>query len=204
MADGDATYDAVGRAGAGRASWSSEQLDMVVGARKSAVEEAYRRGHRLGNRLLHRHALAACSAAASATSSRATASSRGASSRSFPALSRGFETETEISVHALELAMPVGEVRHRLWRAARRLDTRSCRPIATAGGSCARSSTCSGSSGRSCSTAASACSLAALAIVLAIPLAITYVADRPGAALPDRDPRHRPDDPRRDELHRAG
>ena len=30
--------------------------------------------------------------------------------KSFPALSRGFETETEISVHALELAMPVGEV----------------------------------------------------------------------------------------------
>jgi hypothetical protein len=30
--------------------------------------------------------------------------------KSFPALSRGFETETEISVHALELAMPVAEV----------------------------------------------------------------------------------------------
>jgi hypothetical protein len=30
--------------------------------------------------------------------------------KSFPALSRGFETETEISVHALELAMPVGEI----------------------------------------------------------------------------------------------
>jgi hypothetical protein len=50
MADGDATYDA---AAAPRLveRLLEDQLDMVVGARKSAVEEAYRRGHRLGNRL---------------------------------------------------------------------------------------------------------------------------------------------------------
>ena len=50
MADGDATYDAAA-APALVAKLLDEQLDMVVGARKSEVEEAYRRGHALGNRL---------------------------------------------------------------------------------------------------------------------------------------------------------
>ena len=50
MADGDATYDP-GAAPQLVRRLVDEQLDMVVGARRSAVEEAYRRGHRLGNRL---------------------------------------------------------------------------------------------------------------------------------------------------------
>src|SRR3954462_853444 len=51
MADGDATYDAAA-APTLVAKLLDERLDMVVGARRSEVEEAYRRGHRLGNRVL--------------------------------------------------------------------------------------------------------------------------------------------------------
>lgn len=108
MADGDATYDAAVAPDL-VSKLVDEQLDMVVGARRSEVEEAYRRGHRLGNRLF--------------TAILAGLFGRGFDDifsgyrvfsrrfvKSFPALARGFETETEISVHALELAMPVAEV----------------------------------------------------------------------------------------------
>ena len=108
MADGDATYDAAA-APEMIAKLIGEQLDMVVGARQSEVEEAYRRGHRLGNRLFN----ALLASLFGRTFSDVFSGYRIFSRRfvkSFPALSRGFETETEISVHALELAMPVGEV----------------------------------------------------------------------------------------------
>ena len=108
MADGDATYDA-SAAPALVERLVEERLDMVVGARKSAVEEAYRRGHRLGNRLFN----GLLSFLFGRTFSDIFSGYRVFSRRfakSFPALSRGFETETEISVHALELAMPVAEV----------------------------------------------------------------------------------------------
>ncbi|HEX5184559.1 MAG TPA: glycosyltransferase family 2 protein [Allosphingosinicella sp.] len=108
MADGDATYDAAAAPELVR-RLVDEQLDMVVGARKSEVEEAYRRGHRLGNRLftsilanLFGHSFTDIFSGYRIFSRRFV--------KSFPALSRGFETETEISVHALELAMPVDEM----------------------------------------------------------------------------------------------
>ncbi len=108
MADGDATYDA-SAAPALIAKLLDEQLDMVVGARRNEVEEAYRRGHVLGNKLF----TGILSQLFGRTFSDIFSGYRVFSRRfakSFPALSRGFETETEISVHALELAMPVGEV----------------------------------------------------------------------------------------------
>jgi glycosyltransferase involved in cell wall biosynthesis len=108
MADGDATYDApaaprlVGRL-------VDEQLDMVVGARKSELEEAYRRGHRFGNAML----TGILAWIFGRTFSDILSGYRVFSRRfvkSFPVLSAGFEIETEISVHALELRMPVAEV----------------------------------------------------------------------------------------------
>jgi glycosyltransferase involved in cell wall biosynthesis len=108
MADGDATYEAAAApALVGRLL--EEQLDMVVGARRSEVEEAYRRGHRFGNRIL----TGILARLFGRTFSDILSGYRVFSRRfvkSFPALARGFETETEISVHALELAMPVAEV----------------------------------------------------------------------------------------------
>ena len=108
MADGDATYDSAAAPDLVR-RLVEEQLDMVVGARASEAEAAYRRGHRFGNRLL----TGILANIFGRTFSDILSGYRVFSRRfvkSFPALSRGFEIETEISVHALELAMPVAEV----------------------------------------------------------------------------------------------
>ena len=108
MADGDMTYDATAAPDLVR-RLVEERLDMVVGARKSEVEEAYRRGHRLGNRLFTGILAGLFGRSFTDIFSGYRVFSR-RFVKSFPALSRGFETETEISVHALELAMPVAEV----------------------------------------------------------------------------------------------
>ncbi len=108
MADGDATYEA-GAAAALVARLVDEQLDMVVGARKSEVEAAYRRGHRFGNAML----TGMLARIFGRTFTDILSGYRVFSRRfvkSFPVLSSGFEIETEISVHALELRMPVAEV----------------------------------------------------------------------------------------------
>ena len=172
MADGDATYDAAAAPGLVR-QLVEERLDMVVGARKSEVEEAYRRGHRLGNRLF----TGLLSNLFGRTFTDIFSGYRVFSRRfvkSFPALSRGFETETEISVHALELVMPVAEVetaygarpegshsKLSTWRDGWRILktilhlVRIERPVLFYGGFAAF--------------------LAALALVLAAPLIVTYV-----------------------------
>jgi glycosyltransferase involved in cell wall biosynthesis len=107
MADGDATYDAAA-APALVAMLRDEQLDMVVGSRESEVQAAYRRGHRLGNRMLTGILAELFGRSFSDILSGYRVFSR-RFVKSFPVLSEGFEIETEISVHALELRMPVGE-----------------------------------------------------------------------------------------------
>ncbi|WP_298091487.1 glycosyltransferase family 2 protein [uncultured Sphingomonas sp.] len=108
MADGDATYDA-GSAPALVARLVDEQLDMIVGQRVSEAELAYRRGHRFGNAMLTGMLARLFGRSFSDILSGYRVFSR-RFVKSFPVLSVGFEIETEISVHALELKMPCAEV----------------------------------------------------------------------------------------------
>jgi glycosyltransferase involved in cell wall biosynthesis len=108
MADGDATYDSAAAPDLIR-SLLDDQLDMVVGARASEVEAAYRRGHRFGNRVLTGLLARLFGRSFSDILSGYRVFSR-RFVKSFPILSTGFEIETEISIHALELRMPVAEV----------------------------------------------------------------------------------------------
>ncbi len=108
MVDGDATYDA-------RAAPKliekllNEGLDMVVGCRTDKSKDAYRKGHRFGNRLLTNTVMRIFNGQFTDMLSGYRAFSR-RYAKSFPALAAGFETETELTVHALELRMPYGEV----------------------------------------------------------------------------------------------
>jgi glycosyltransferase involved in cell wall biosynthesis len=108
MADGDATYDAAA-APALVERLIAENLDMVVGARRSEVELAYRRGHRFGNAMLTGMLARLFGNSFTDILSGYRVFSR-RFVKSFPILSAGFEIETEISVHALELRMPVAEI----------------------------------------------------------------------------------------------
>ena len=108
MADGDATYEAAA-APALIEAMLADQLDMVVGARKSEVEAAYRAGHRLGNSLLTGLLRQLFGRSFTDILSGYRVFSR-RFAKSFPVISEGFEIETEMSVHALELRMPVGEI----------------------------------------------------------------------------------------------
>jgi glycosyltransferase involved in cell wall biosynthesis len=108
MADGDLTYDP-GAAPAMVDLLLSEQLDMVVGTRRHEEREAYRGGHVLGNRLFTGLLARLFGRSFSDIFSGYRVFSR-RFAKSFPVLSSGFEIETEMSVHALELRMPVGEV----------------------------------------------------------------------------------------------
>ncbi len=108
MADGDATYEAAA-APAMISQLVDEQLDMVVGARRSEVEAAYRRGHQFGNALLTNMLAWTFGRSFSDILSGYRVFSR-RFVKSFPLLSSGFEIETEISVHALEMRLPVAEV----------------------------------------------------------------------------------------------
>ncbi|WP_294315554.1 glycosyltransferase family 2 protein [uncultured Sphingomonas sp.] len=108
MADGDATYDAAS-APALVARLLSEQCDMIVGSRVSQVQESYRRGHRFGNALLTGMLARLFGRSFTDILSGYRVFSR-RFVKSFPSLSSGFEIETEISVHALELKMPCAEI----------------------------------------------------------------------------------------------
>ncbi len=108
MADGDATYDAAS-APVLVERLLGEQLDMIVGSRVSEAELAYRRGHRFGNALLTGMLARLFGRSFTDILSGYRVFSR-RFVKSFPALSAGFEIETEISVHALELKMPCAEI----------------------------------------------------------------------------------------------
>jgi glycosyltransferase involved in cell wall biosynthesis len=108
LVDGDATYDAGSAPGLVR-TLVAGPLDMVNGARVSDAGVRHRPGHRFGNRLL-----SGLVAWIFGDRFRDMLSGFKVLSRryvkSFPALSAGFEIETELTVHALELGMPVAEV----------------------------------------------------------------------------------------------
>ena len=108
MADGDLTYDPTA-APAMVDLLLAEQLDMVVGTRRHEEKEAYRGGHVFGNKLFTGLLSGLFGRSFSDIFSGYRVFSR-RFVKSFPVLSSGFEIETEISVHALELRMPVGEV----------------------------------------------------------------------------------------------
>ena len=108
MADGDLTYDPAA-APAMVKLLLDDRLDMVVGTRLHEAKDAYRGGHVLGNRVFTGLLSRLFGRSFSDIFSGYRVFSR-RFVKSFPVLSEGFEIETEISVHALELRMPVGEV----------------------------------------------------------------------------------------------
>ncbi|MHC0432880.1 glycosyltransferase family 2 protein [Streptomyces sp. O3] len=106
--DGDDTYDA------SRARDMVDLLfagpyDQVVGARREVVETAYRSGHAVGNKMLTGAVRALFGNDVTDMLSGYRVFSR-RYVKSFPALSREFETETEMTVHALSLRLPTAEI----------------------------------------------------------------------------------------------
>ncbi len=108
MADGDLTYDPKSAPEMVEMLLAG-QLDMVVGTRRHEEKHAYRGGHVLGNKLFTGLLSGLFGRSFSDIFSGYRVFSR-RFVKSFPVLSEGFEIETEMSVHALELRMPVGEV----------------------------------------------------------------------------------------------
>ena len=108
LVDGDATYDA---ASAPRMidRLLNDHLDMVVGFRVDQATAAYRLGHRTGNWMLTGFLASVFGQAFKDVLSGYRVLSR-RFVKSFPVLSDGFEIETELSVHALELALPAAEI----------------------------------------------------------------------------------------------
>lgn len=171
MVDGDATYDAPSVTPM-IAHLLAERLDMVVAVRVDQETAAYRPGHRTGNRLLTGFVATVFGQTFTDMLSGYRVFSR-RFVKSFPVLSGGFEIETELTVHALELGLPVSEWRTpyyarpagsesklSTWRDGRRILWtiirlyRSERPL--------QFFSCLG------------LSLAIIAIALAIPLFVTY------------------------------
>ncbi len=104
LVDDDATYEAQAAPRMVRRA-IDESLDFVNGARVSQSMEAYRRGHRLGNYVLTAMVRNIFGKQFTDMLSGYKVFSR-RYVESFPAMSRGFEIETELTVHALELRMP--------------------------------------------------------------------------------------------------
>src|SRR5689334_1167192 len=172
LVDGDATYDAPS-ARAMIERLLESHLDMVVGCRIDHDKLAYRAGHRTGNRLLSAFVASVFGSNFNDMLSGYRVFSR-RFVKSFPVLSGGFEIETELTIHALELELPVAEVNTPYYArpegSASKLDTwrdglrilwsvaqiyRSERPLPF--------------------FSAIAIALAAIAIALAFPIVVTYI-----------------------------
>lgn len=108
LVDGDSTYPA-DRVGPLLDRLVTAKLDMVTGAREAQAKEAYRACHDFGNRLFNRIVGWLFGRGMNDIFSGYRVFSR-RFVKSFPALSRGFEIETELSVHALELGLPFEEI----------------------------------------------------------------------------------------------
>jgi glycosyltransferase involved in cell wall biosynthesis len=109
LVDGDATYDAPSARDM-IAKLVDDRLDMVCAVRVDREEAAYRLGHRAGNRMLTGFVAHIFGQSFTDMLSGYRVFTR-RFVKSFPVLSGGFEIETELTVHALELELPVGEVR---------------------------------------------------------------------------------------------
>ncbi|HSX99302.1 MAG TPA: glycosyltransferase family 2 protein, partial [Streptomyces sp.] len=106
--DGDDTYD-VARARDMVDLLFAGPYDQVVGARRETVSAAYRAGHALGNKLLTGAVRSLFGNDVTDMLSGYRVFSR-RFVKSFPALAREFETETEMTIHALHLRLPTAEV----------------------------------------------------------------------------------------------
>jgi hypothetical protein len=108
LADGDGTYDAASAPELVN-MLCSQQLDMVVGVREPLEKAAFPSGHQFGNKLFNAMITSLFGKGFRDIFSGYRALSR-PFVKSFPSVSRGFEIETEISVHALQLNLPAGEL----------------------------------------------------------------------------------------------
>src|SRR5262245_25271424 len=108
LVDGDDTYDA---ASVDRliAPILREHVDMVNATREASEKQAYRPGHRFGNRMLTGVVKTIFGNACTDVLSGYRAMSR-RFVKSFPALSQGFEIEVELTIHAMELGVPIAEI----------------------------------------------------------------------------------------------
>ena len=110
MADGDGTYDAT-IAPILIKTLCDRDLDMVVGARSHSSEDGqYRTGHQFGNKILTWFAGVIFGRQLKDMLSGYRVFSR-KFVKSFPALSKGFEIETELTFHSLYLQLPILEVK---------------------------------------------------------------------------------------------
>jgi glycosyltransferase involved in cell wall biosynthesis len=108
LADGDLTYDS-GRVGELVDAVRDQDLDMIVAARDGGGDKAYRRGHQLGNRMFNQIVAKLFGDGFSDIFSGYRAFSR-RFVKSFPASASGFETEAELSIHALDLRLATHEI----------------------------------------------------------------------------------------------
>ncbi|WP_432510852.1 glycosyltransferase [Kineococcus sp. SYSU DK001] len=108
LLDGDNTYEA-SAAGDLVQKLIAEGLDHVVGARRASTHAAYRPGHVAGNKALTRVVATVFGEPVTDMLSGYRVMSR-RFVKSFPAISRGFEVETELTVHAINLRVPQAEV----------------------------------------------------------------------------------------------